>query len=221
MLRSRVSATASRIVALAGALMLCSTVASAAVIYEVTVDTSAFAGDSGFLDFQFNGLGAADAATAVVSSFSGGTLVGVPTLTGSVTGALPGPVTFENNAALTSYLQEFMFGTAFQFYLTIDGDAINNPSGSGAETFFSLSLYNSDLTGTLGPADPLLGSAGYVRIAADGTLDPQAAGPDAIVTFREVDTLVPEPSTWFLSSGALLALAASSRMRGASRRVRT
>ncbi|HYP04850.1 MAG TPA: NF038129 family PEP-CTERM protein [Bryobacteraceae bacterium] len=218
MLRLLSYGVASRLAAVAGLLLLGSTAASAAVIYQVTVDTSAFASESGFLDLQFNGLAGSDPATAEVSSFSGGTLVGAPTTTGSVSGTLPGPVTFVNDDLQTSYLQALLFGSSFQFYLTLDGDAINAPSGSPlSETFFSISLYNADLTANLGPADPLLGSAGYVRIAGDGTLDPQAAGPDPIVTFTEVDTIVPEPSTWVLSSGALLALAVTSRLRARSR----
>ena len=223
LLRSRLLSRAASLVALTGAFLLCSTTASASIIYQVLVDTSAFDGTAGYLNFQFNNSGDPNPATAEVSGFAavGGALGGAPSTFGSVTGALPGTVEFTNDVGFVDYFQELTFGSSFSFYLTLDGPAINAPSGTAtSETNFLLYLLGSDGTTALGPTDPDFSSTGYVTIALSGDVTPNAAGPNPIVTFSEVENIVPEPSTWLLSGGALLALVATPRIRRATRRNR-
>src|SRR5688572_15549330 len=70
---------------------------SAALVYDVAVDTSSIAGTSGNLDFQFNPSGTAPGAVATLSQFDlGGTiLTGPPILDGDVS-ASPGTLSFGN-----------------------------------------------------------------------------------------------------------------------------
>src|SRR5207302_1637757 len=107
-------------------------------------DTSSVSGTNGFLDFQFNPGGIAQGATAQMTGFAttGGSLIGFPSISGNVTGTLPGNVTFVNSAALNEYFQDFKFGTNFSFVVTLSGPAVDAPDASTIGSTFSISLYD-------------------------------------------------------------------------------
>ncbi len=128
--------------------------ASIVSIYDVSIDTTPIAGQSGFIDLQFNpGTAGAPTATAEISGFSTTGLLAGPVLTdGDVSGALPGLVVFGNGLPLNALLQPLSpFGTAFSFRVEFGGAFLSAASGSGT----TLSM------GVLGPDPdylPLLGA---------------------------------------------------------------
>jgi len=196
--------------------------AQATVVYLVTVDTTAINGVSGNLDFQFNPGGpTAQSAFVDISSFSstGGTLGGAPSITGNVTGALPGTVTIDNGTGFNDYFQPFTFGTSFQFQLLLDGPAIQSPNGTATSgSVFGLSLFDAAGSANFLTTDPN-GFVGTVDINLDGTTTPtvfpsSVAGGPPVVTFSTPPPPgVPEPSTFTFLSSSLLALAGFAAMR--------
>jgi len=169
--------------------------AEAAVTYFVTVNTSAVNPSSGFLDFQFNpGNGSTQAATATISGFTGGTVVGAPQINGNVSGTLPGTVTFVNSTALNEAFQGFTYGASFSFVLTLSGPAIDTPNGtSTAGSTFGVGLYDNTMTPILTNQGATTGFAGSVNINLNGTTTPTAFptatnGP-SVVTFQALTQL--------------------------------
>jgi hypothetical protein len=90
-------------------LCFASMAAAAPITYDATVDTSSISGTAGSLDFEFNpGPLVTQSASAQILNFSSnGMLAGSPMLTGDVSGALPGTVTFDNGAAFNDYFEGF------------------------------------------------------------------------------------------------------------------
>jgi spore coat protein U-like protein len=155
--------------------VLCfASVASAAPIdYQVSVDTSSLAGTAGSLDFNFNpGPLVSQAASLQISGFaSDGTLAGSPTLTGDVSGALPGTLTFDNGTGFNDYFEGFTFGKSLRFDVSLYGPALSSPDGTSTSgSAFAFSLF-SDAAGTK-PAlttDTAEGFALTVAVNLDGT----------------------------------------------------
>lgn len=122
----------------------------AAMIYHVNVDTTALTATTGFLDLQFNpGGGGAAGAQVVLNGWSSDAgLSAGATYDGSVTGALPGSLTFLNGQALNALLQPLAYGSHIQFDLVFSGAYESQSAGVG--TRFSLALldnaYDSLLT---------------------------------------------------------------------------
>lgn len=88
-------------------------VASADIIYDVTVNTSSISGAAGSLDFNFNpGPLVTQAASLQILDFtSNGTLAGnCPCSTGDVTGQLPASLTFDNGTGFNDYFDDFTYG---------------------------------------------------------------------------------------------------------------
>ena len=79
-------------------LLTAGTAVAAPQTYQVYVNTSAIAGQSGFLDFQFTPGSNAQAALAHILNFDpyNGSLSGAPVTTGNVSGNLPNAVTLGN-----------------------------------------------------------------------------------------------------------------------------
>jgi len=146
--------------------------AAASAAYIVTIDTSSVNGTSGFLDFQFNpGNNTSQPATAQILNFTtDGTLSGVPSITGNVSGTLPGTVTFANSTALNEFFQGFNYGTRVSFLLVLSGPAIDAPNGtSTAGSTFGVGLYDNTQTPILTNQGGTTGFAGQVDINLDGT----------------------------------------------------
>ena len=152
--------------------------AAAAVSYTVNVDTSSVNGTSGFLDFQFNpGNATSQPATIQLVNFDpdGGSLAGPPSVTGNVTGTLPGTLTFANTTALNDYFQQFTYGSHVSFTVVLSGPAIDAPNGTAtAGSTFSVSLYDMNQNPILTNQAALTGAAGQIDINLDGSTTPTA-----------------------------------------------
>jgi hypothetical protein len=153
---------------------------------------------------QFNPGGSSQLAYAAITNFSipNGSLVADasnPSLTGDVTGALPGVVTFDNLSPFNDYWQGFQPGTSISFLVTLSGPAIDQPNGGSFGT-------------TLGVA--LDGSSGWGLYTDDGFVAALDLNGDASTTpwvldpnLGSVTSLVPEPRQDSILSLGLLALA--------------
>jgi hypothetical protein len=151
---------------------------------------------------------------------TGAVLAATSTTRGGGSGVLPGDLTLNNTvggapSALNEVIQGLTYGTGMDFLVTLTGQAVDNPSGSGSGSTFSLSLLNPQFV-------PLL------------TTDPSGAvftidlNPNGTATFTNfpkdnhggtpVATLCPEPSPVVLLMIGLLGfgLAQTIRARRAS-----
>lgn len=189
------------------ALLVCAVPAQAGVVYSVSVDTSLLtSGTTGNLNFQFNPGGGSQEASASLSNFTtDGTLTGVPTLTGDVSGTLPGTVTFGNSTGFNDYFHGFTFGSSFSFLLTLYGPAIDAPNGTATSgTTFGVAMFDDFGSTPLLTTDPF-GFAGLAEINLDGSVSLIMYAPDTfnnpVVTFAEV----PEPATGVVTGVSLLA----------------
>src|SRR5579883_203161 len=146
-----------------------------AATYSFSIDTSAVAGTSGFLDFKFTPSSpASQPATLQLLNFDPaiGALNGVPSLTGNVTGSLPGILSFQNTAALNEYLQSFTYQTKIFFTIVISGPAVDTSDGTAAGSTFSLTLYDATMTPIL--TNQASGFIGQLNINPDGSVTPLA-----------------------------------------------
>lgn len=166
--------------------------------YKVSIDTASLGSGPAFLGFYFIGLADAAAATAIVSNLAGD-LVGTPDVTGSVSGAAPGPIEFSNANGGSDWVQAISLGGKFSFDLSFivqHGDV---------GTTFGWALFNDasylGANGDLGTVSvqPITGQATEYLLSV--------ASPLADVT------VVPEPGTAWLFLLAGLPLMAFARRR--------
>jgi hypothetical protein len=125
-------------------------VASADILYDFSVDTSAIARTAGSLDFNFNpGPLVTQAADLQILNFaSDGTLAGSPSLTGNVSGILAGTLTFVNGTGLNDYFEDFTFGTTITFDVSLYGPALNSPDGvSTSGSTFAFGMFSDAARG--------------------------------------------------------------------------
>jgi hypothetical protein len=163
--------------------------ASADVVYNVSVDTSSITGTAGSLDFNFNpGPLATEAASLQIQSFaSDGTLAGGPTLTGDAAGALPGTLSFDNGTAFNDYFEGFTFGSTLSFQVDLFGPALTSPDPMATSgSTFAFSMF-SDPAGTM----PVLTTNTTEGFAV--TVDVDLGGTTTLTNF--IGTSVPEPSS--------------------------
>src|SRR5271165_284141 len=177
---------------IASLLCLCfASVASAGdITYQVTVNTASIAGTTGSFDFQFNpGPLITQAASLDILAFGGnGSLVGAPMLTGSVVGALPGPLTFQNSTAFNDYFQGFTYGSSLTFDVHLYGPALTSPNGTATSgSTFAFSMFG-DPAGTMPvlTTDTTDGFAFLVNINLDGTT--------TVIDYSLQTTVVPAPA---------------------------
>jgi hypothetical protein len=174
------------------------------ITYHVTVDTSSISGTQGSLDFQFDASDlTSQTATAALTTFTGGSLIGSPTFNGDASGTLfPGPATINNTPAnlVNELIQDFNYGGNLSFDVTLFGDALQNPNGSPGSTF-SLTLYDSrGATGnTLLSIDANTPPALLINVNGDGSTTVTAASG---VTATPSVSAVPEPSSLALLASA-------------------
>lgn len=172
--------------------------AAATPTYFVSIDTSTLGTGPAYLGLSFMGLANAAPASATVSDLTGA-LVGVASVTGPVSGALPGPLVFGNANGGSDFVQAILLGELFSFNVHFD---LGNGS---AGTTFGWGLFNE--TGYLGALGDLGTIALQPELTGDGSFVLQNASAISNVI------MVPEPSTvWLLMlAGSFLLLRARRR----------
>jgi hypothetical protein len=194
------------LVSLAGASVLgfFSAASAAPIAYDVTVNTSPYAGTSGYLDFQLNpSVGTSPGAMVSITNFSPlGILQGAPELNGGASGALPTGATIINSGGFNALFQQIVFGAGFSFRVVFDGAFLTTPSPDG--TTFSLNLYDDSVNAPIGLADPAGNFLTGQLINGGVTLTSDAApvGNNPGVRFTTAATQVPAPAMlWLLALG--------------------
>jgi hypothetical protein len=177
---------------LASALVLGSGAAVAGPIYQVTIHTQAYSGESGLLDFAFESNPDAPLAIAELWNINGAFETEFDR-SGSVEGDLPNYVRF-TTGNMTNYLtQSVILGDDFVFNISFSGDYefVENPSGIS----FFVGLYDAGMTEQLGAVAQFdlvpgfMGDAAYVMVTAN----------DELATVSDI----PEPSQLLLMLSAL------------------
>jgi PEP-CTERM motif len=166
----------------------------------VTLNTSSVNGQTGSIDFQFNPGPSAQSATVTIVNFAGATYNSSADPQQDFGGASGGPVpstlTIINSDADNEDFEGVTFGTSISFDVVFSGLAITAPSGTGESTFF-FSTFEAD-----GVTPVLTGNPnGYdaeITVTPEGNLS-----TDAISASIQA---VPEPATFGLLGGGLIAL---------------
>jgi hypothetical protein len=159
--------------------------------YEVYVNTSPIAGQSGYLDFQFSPGNMSQAAFAHILNFEpvGGPFPGAPVTTGNVTGSLPGEVRLGTTSAMNDYFQAFTFGNGLHFSVLFDGPALSTPDSTYTDgSNFGFGMYAADQVTPLLTNDP----NGFAMTAA------VLPGGTTAANYGPSTSPVPEPSTFAL-----------------------
>ncbi|MDY6944682.1 MAG: NF038129 family PEP-CTERM protein [Pseudomonadota bacterium] len=195
--------------ALAGfMLLICAVLGSSAAlaqVFEVTVDTSALAGTTGYVDFQLNpaDVSAPQAGASILDWAGNITLLGAPMVEGNVTGTLPGTLQLANSTAFNDYFHAVEFGDAIRFVVEFTGNSPFPVASVG--TSFALALYDADAVSPL-LSDDISGSLVRFELAL-GELSYETFSPVAQVS------AVPLPAAaWLLLTG-LTGLIGVSRRR--------
>ena len=173
--------------------------ALAGPMYRVSVDTSAFAGSTGFLDLGFNGGDSADA-IARIGNFSGAFLSDVMYL-GSASGDAAGGVILGNGEGQNFFDQAVTFGGLFSFDVSFETS--NDVFG----TRFSVALFNDLMDAYLG-ADGSL----FTIDLEPGRADALVVNAPGLVQVAQIAE-VPEPGEWLLLATGLLLIVATRRMQ--------
>lgn len=174
--------------------------ALAGPLYRVSLDTSAFAGSTGFLSLGFNGGGDIGQAIARASNFSGNFL-GAPAYTGDVSGDVAGGVILGTSEGQNFFDQAVNFGGLFSFDVSLDSG--NDVFGS----LFSVALFNAAFDAYMGADADLLtidlvpGEAAAINVFAP-----------TLAQVAEVAE-VPEPGEWLLLATGLFLIVATRRLQ--------
>lgn len=176
-----------------------------AATFQITVNTSAFSGTPGQVDFQFNPFGDAPPATAAVTAFSGPTLGPGLDFLGTASGSLPDDLTLGNDDGLNAALQDVTYGTSLSFLLDV---TVSGP-GSGFTSFF-LGIYDTSL-------EPLLAANGEglslgIEFPATGVPVIDNFAP-SLITVAAVES-IPEPGTLPLLAAGLITIVMAARRSG-------
>ena len=181
--------------------------ARADVIYQVKVDTSNIANQSGYIDLELNPANTPQDALASFSSYGGpvlnpGTISTTPSASGdlelgtarianNVAGTLSGYNDYNEGTLLT-------FGDSTTFDVTFSGPELSNPSGNKGVTTFALSFYASDDATPLLVSDPN-GDPAVLEITLnlDGSTTAVSNIGDAAKATLVNSPSAPEPGSFF------------------------
>ncbi|KQZ43784.1 NF038129 family PEP-CTERM protein [Duganella sp. Root1480D1] len=178
--------------------------AMADVMRLVTIDTAIYgAGRPGYLDFTFNGVDGAPAATATMSQLHGFDMDPANFSPWGDAAAVPGGFAMLNSSNLNDVLYQGAFGGVFSFMLTISGDA-----SALLNSNFGVVAYDIDLNPIKGKILDLMFVA-----AADGSPDLQILSINDAVASVGTPAAVPEPASLALAAVGLLMLACARRRR--------
>ena len=198
--------------ALALALTACASLASAASVFQIEIDTSSLVaanGNTGWIDLQFSpGNGGTPYAQASLSNFFGFGDPASAELAGSVSGSLASGYVIGNDGAgdYNDLLHAVNFGGKVGFTVSFSGDL--DPASSGLGSTFSVSLLNHSLTTALGNDDPnsplvLLNWTSLGSITATPLTNTIGISVSA----------VPEAETWLLLGAGLALVGGLARRR--------
>ena len=176
----------------------------AALLYDVTIDTTPLAGISGFMAFDLLGGSPLQNNVATISGFMTTGTLGSASSSGAVSGNLtPGPLTLTANQFFNEELQAITFAaglTTFKLNLTTNFAPGTTPDS------FSFFLLNSSSV-PFPTSDPA-GSLFAIDLVGPDT-SPNvftSATATATVTVDAGGSTVPEPASWTLLSLALAGL---------------
>jgi hypothetical protein len=175
---------------LAASLVAAMAPAGANPVYQVSIDTSSLGTGSAFLGLYFMGLESTEEATATVSKLDGA-FWGPATLTGSVTGGVPGPLSFSSLNGGGEWFQAIELGGKFSFDLSF----VLGAGTTGAT--FGWALF--DATHYLG----VDGDLGNLFLNPDAPIGQQVTMALANTALSNVN-VIPEPSTAALMLVAML-----------------
>ncbi len=157
--------------------------------YKVSVDTSALAGTTGFVDFSVVGAAGAPLATATFSNF-GGAYGAEADRFGAALGGIPGSFSLQSAPGDNYLTYATSFGGIYSFDVSFSGDYETVPGIDGAT--FAFGLYDDSFTS-------YLLQASFAVQPGNGT---DAASVAALAESGAVDiaevSAVPEPGTWAL-----------------------
>lgn len=174
--------------------------------YHVEIDTSAFSG-AGFLDFSFiAGNSPAPGASAILSNFSGA-FGALESQEGSVSGSLPGTLTFGNSGAYNDWFHNVTLGGKFGFNIVFGGDFLNTAGSAG--TTFGVGLLDYTGIAYLGNANGNV--LQFELTPLNGGLPASIAGS----TYASIASIsaVPEASEWMMLTGGLALIGFALRRR--------
>lgn len=183
--------------------ILCSVQALASPVllssYRVTIDTSALAGKSGYVDFLMLGLGSAAPVQASVGHFSGA-YAPDGFVAGDASGSVASGVTIGNGAAWNEFAQWASLGGLFTFdvsFSTLDG--------AGDGTNLGISLLDENFN--------YLGAAGdLVTFALQPGVQTAVTVQGGVASVSDT-AAVPEPATMLLVAVGLALLSFARRRR--------
>ncbi len=170
-------------------MMFAATSAFADYSYNFTANTSSVAGQTGYIELQYNPNEIAQPlSAAVVSNFVSDAVLGSVTPTGAVTGALPSALTINNTDGWNDYFQQVTFGSTVQFSLDLSGSTNNS---------FGLSFWGSDGATPILTSDTTDGYATIVNLTSTG-----AAVTNNSIEVNVAQTPIPA-AAWLFGSGLL------------------
>ena len=182
--------------------ILASTLAMAATVYNVTIDTTPLSTTQGYLAFDFLQGAPIEDNSVTIFNFSTNATLGALTPTGDATGTIsPGPGTLDDiNNFFNEFLQEVTYGTTLSFNLSLTTNGASTPDN------FSFYLLNSSQFPIM-TSDPT-GDDSLISIDISGPdLTPNVyTSADATATVTLAGLSTPEPSSFWLLGISLAAL---------------